>query len=40
MTAFIGRHRDTKSSIPKELVSCFCTWVTIPDLLRTICAAL
>lgn len=26
--------------IPKEHGSCFCTWATIPDLLRTICAAL
>ena len=30
MTACTDRHSDTKNSIPKELVSCFCTWVTIP----------
>lgn len=39
VTACTDRHSDTKNSIPKELVSCFCTWVTIPDLSRTICAA-
>lgn len=39
MTACTDRHSDIKNSIPKEHGFCFCTWVTIPDLSRTICAA-
>lgn len=39
MTACTDRHSDIKSSTPKGRVFCFCTWVTIPVRLRTICAA-
>lgn len=43
MNEYDRLHRQAqryKELYPKGRASYFCTWVTIPDLLRTICAAL
>ena len=41
MNEYDRLHRQAQryKELPKEHGFCFCTWVTIPDLLRMICAA-